>query len=81
MYCDQILNPDEELSGFTDSFCDELGLVDRIRRSLFERKGIASDDAFLPSDASDASSAGSEEAMTDAQIDEALKKVRDIKKQ
>ena len=73
-YCEQITNPIGSIR-YTKSICDEEGAAQLVRRRLYERKN--KNRGGVESNKGDDSP---DDRMTDKQIDEALKKIRDRKK-
>lgn len=63
-YCDQITNPVSSVR-YSKSICDEEGIAQSIRRELYKKKS---------------GSITGEDQMTEGQIEEALKKIRERKK-
>ena len=74
-YCEQITNPIGSIR-YTKSICDEEGAAQLVRRRLYERKN--KNRGGVESNKGDDSP---DDRMTDKQIDEALKKIRDRKKE
>ena len=74
-YCEQITSPIGSIR-YTKSICDEEGAAQLVRRRLYERKN--KNRGGVESNKGDDSP---DDRMTDKQIDEALKKIRDRKKE